>query len=113
MNLTLLLKKYDNKPNTTPSTTTAPIAGAPVAGFDLLGALTNVLTPGLPGISDLDFSSTNETQLFSGPLITLSGFFLASESVCLVRSLCFGGKGHRALNKSPQKATMSRKEAAT
>lgn len=51
----------------TPQTTTAPIAGAPVAGFDLLGALTNVLTPGLPGISDLDFSSTNETQLFSGP----------------------------------------------
>jgi hypothetical protein len=50
----------------TPQTTTAPIAGAPVAGLtDLLGALTNVLTPGLPGISDLDFSSTNEEQLFS------------------------------------------------
>jgi hypothetical protein len=50
----------------TPQTTTAPIAGAPVAGLtDLLGALTNVLTPGLPGISDLDFSSTNEEELFS------------------------------------------------
>jgi hypothetical protein len=48
----------------TPQTTTAPIAGAPVQGLtDLL----NLFGPGLPGISDLDFSSTNETQLFSGP----------------------------------------------
>lgn len=46
----------------TPQTTTAPIAGAPIAGLtDLL----NLFGPGLPGISDLDFSSTNETQLFS------------------------------------------------
>jgi hypothetical protein len=50
----------------TPQTTTAPIAGAPVAGLpDLITALTNVLTPGLPGIENLDFSSTNEEQLFS------------------------------------------------
>jgi hypothetical protein len=46
----------------TPQTTTAPIAGAPVQGLtDLL----KLFGPGLPGISDLDFSSTNETQLFS------------------------------------------------
>jgi hypothetical protein len=32
---------------------------------DLIKALTNVLTPGLPGIENLDFSSTNEEQLFS------------------------------------------------
>ena len=50
----------------TPQTTTAPIAGAPVQGLTaLIGALKNVLTPGLPGISDLDFSSTNEEKLFS------------------------------------------------
>jgi hypothetical protein len=50
----------------TPQTTTAPIAGAPVAGLTaLIEALKNVLTPGLPGISDLDFSSTNEKKLFS------------------------------------------------
>jgi len=48
----------------TPQTTTAPIAGSPITGLtDLL----NLFGPGLPGISDLDFSSTNETQLFSGP----------------------------------------------
>jgi len=46
----------------TPQTTTAPIAGAPISGLtDLL----NLFGPGLPGISDLDFSSTNEKQLFS------------------------------------------------
>ena len=49
----------------TPQTTTAPIAGAPITGLtDLLGALTNVITPGLPGIENLDFSSTNEEKLF-------------------------------------------------
>jgi len=48
----------------TPQTTTAPIAGAPIAGLtDLL----KLFGPGLPGISDLSFDSTNETQLFSGP----------------------------------------------
>lgn len=31
----------------------------------LLGALQNVITPGLPGIENLDFPSTNEEQLFS------------------------------------------------
>jgi hypothetical protein len=47
-------------------TTTNPIAGSPISGLtDLIEALTNVLTPGLPGISDLDFSSTNEEKLFS------------------------------------------------
>jgi hypothetical protein len=46
----------------TPQTTTAPIAGAPIAGLtDLL----KLFGPGLPGISDLDFSSTNEEKLFS------------------------------------------------
>ena len=45
-------------------TTTNPIAGSPISGLtDLL----NLFGPGLPGISDLDFSSTNETQLFGGP----------------------------------------------
>ena len=48
----------------TPQTTTAPIAGAPIAG---LTPLLNLFGPGLPGISDLDFSSTNEEKLFSGP----------------------------------------------
>jgi len=48
----------------TPQTTTAPIAGAPIAG---LTALLDLFGPGLPGISGLDFLSTNETQLFSGP----------------------------------------------
>jgi hypothetical protein len=43
-------------------TTTNPIAGSPIAG---LTALLDLFEPGLPGISDLDFSSTNETQLFS------------------------------------------------
>jgi hypothetical protein len=48
----------------TTQTTTNPIAGSPISGLtDLL----NLFGPGLPGISDLDFSSTNETQLFSGP----------------------------------------------
>ena len=48
----------------TPQTTTAPIAGAPIAGLtDLL----KLFGPGLPGISDLSFDSVNETQLFSGP----------------------------------------------
>ena len=48
----------------TPQTTTAPIAGAPITGLtDFL----KLFGPGLPGISDLDFSNTNETQLFSGP----------------------------------------------
>ena len=48
----------------TTQTTTNPIAGSPISGLtDLL----KLFGPGLPGISDLDFSSTNETQLFSGP----------------------------------------------
>ena len=43
-------------------TTTNPIAGSPISGLtDLL----NLFGPGLPGISDLDFSSTNEEKLFS------------------------------------------------
>ncbi len=46
----------------TPQTTTAPIAGSPISG---LTSLLDLFGPGLPGISDLDFSSTNETQLFS------------------------------------------------
>jgi len=46
----------------TPQTTTAPIAGAPVQG---LQGLFNLFEPGLKDIANLDFSSTNEEQLFS------------------------------------------------
>ena len=46
----------------TPQTTTAPITAAPVQG---LQGLFNLFEPGLKDIANLDFSSTNEEQLFS------------------------------------------------